>query len=104
ALKVEDPGPLDGGYDRKPPANGLIVNVYTRALDRADLREPDAGPIAGIDAGPLGVKPSAVCKTGGGAEAARDHLWLTEAEWRSLVPRDAKAGMTFPLPPVIARR
>ena len=32
AIRVEDPGPLDGGYTRKPPHNGLIVNVHARAL------------------------------------------------------------------------
>src|SRR3954452_19458695 len=84
-----DPGPLDGGYTRKPPANGLIVNVYTRLL------ETNA----------IGELCEAECKVGDGNEAARDHLWLTEAEWRSLVPaKDPHVGQTFDVPAPIARR
>src|SRR3954447_8840039 len=83
-----DAGPLDGGYTRRPPTNGLIVNVYTRLLDN----------------NAFGELCDAVCKVGDGDEAARDHLWLTEAEWRSLVPKDARAGQTFDVPAPIARR
>jgi hypothetical protein len=83
-----DPGPLDGGYTRKPPKSGLIVNVYTRLLDRDEK----------------GELCDAVCKIGDGNEAARDHLWLTESEWRSLVPKDARGGQTLDLPAAIARR
>jgi hypothetical protein len=88
-VQVPDAGPLDGGYDRKPPPGGLIVDVYARALEKAE-----AGKVA-----------DAVCKIGNGDEASRDHLWLTEAEWRSLLPpKDAKPGEAFPLPPAVARR
>ena len=92
AVKVPDAGDLDGGYDRKPPRNGLIVNVHARALERTEL--PGA---AGVS--------DAVCKIGNGDEASRDHLWITEAEWRSLLPASgAKKGDSFPLVPSIARR
>jgi len=83
-----DPGPLDGGYTSRPPTNGLIVNVYTRLLDT----------------NAIGELCEAQCKVGDGNEAGRDHLWLTEAEWRSLVPKDAKAGQTMDVPAPIARR
>jgi len=33
-----------------------------------------------------------------------DHLWLTEAEGRSLMPVDPRIGDTFPMPPGIADR
>ena len=89
AVRVPDARTLDGGYDRKPPPGGLIVNVYARALEKAE-----AGKVS-----------DAVCKIGNGDEASRDHLWLTEAEWRSLLPPPgATAGTSFPLPPAIARR
>lgn len=88
AVQVPEPGDLDGGYTRKPPAGGLILNVNARALDKA--KKP-------------GAFADAVCKIGGD-EASRDHLWLTKAEWKSLVPADPKPGQTFPLPPAIARR
>ena len=88
AVVVPDAGKLDGGYTRKPPPGGLIVNVYARALEKAS-----AGGVA-----------DAVCKIGDGDEASRDHLWLTETEWRSLVPADAKVGEKRPVPTPIARR
>ena len=89
AVKVEDAGELDGGYARKPPPGGMIVNVFTRALDD----EPAAG-----------AKPSTVCKLGAGREAARDHLWITKEEAASLVPSDAQVGQSFAMPKAIAHR
>src|SRR3954471_10551011 len=67
AITVPDAGKLDGGYTRKPPAGGLIVNVYARALDKSAA---------------TGGVSDAVCKLGDGDEASRDHLWLTADEWR----------------------
>src|SRR5207245_2470952 len=37
-------------------------------------------------------------------EAQRDHLWLTEPEWKSLMPALARAGEKFPVPGAIAQR
>lgn len=88
AVQIEDPGELDSVYVRKPPERGLIISVFTRALDRDDK----------------GELCDASCKVGGGDEAARDHLWLTESEWRSLVPQNPKVGDQFPLPAPIATR
>lgn len=89
AVKVPDPGPLDGGYTRKPPAGGVVVNVFTRALD-----EMPSGD----------VKPSAVCKVGGGAEAARDHLWITRDECKALAPAGLTPGQSFAMPQSLALR
>jgi hypothetical protein len=62
--------------------------VYTRALDRkGDESFSDA-----------------VCPLGSGDEAARDHLWLTATEWRSLIPDNAREGDEFALPAGIAER
>lgn len=88
AVKIPPHGPVDERYNRTPPENGLIVNVFTRALDRKE-----GGELADAD-----------CQTGRGDEAARDHLWLTEAEWRSLVPAEPRVGETVPLPQRIAGR
>jgi hypothetical protein len=89
AVTVPDAGKLDGGYTRKPPAGGLIVNVYARALDKSAA---------------TGGVSDAVCKLGDGDEASRDHLWLAADEWRALVPKSAKAGERFPVPPAVTRR
>jgi len=62
--------------------------VYTRALDKnGDESFSDA-----------------VCQLGFGDEAARDHLWLTATEWRSLIPDNAREGDGFAVPAGIAER
>ena len=38
------------------------------------------------------------------AEPNRDFLWLTEAEWRSLVPDDPKMGDVVPVPTAVRNR
>jgi len=88
AIQIADQGNLDRTYVRKPPERGLIVNVFTRALDRDDN----------------GELCDAACKVGGGDEAARDHLWLTESEWRSLIPANPEIGDQITLPVPIASR
>src|SRR5215212_7609827 len=96
AVKVEEPGKLDATYARTPPENGLILNVHARLLERADAAGtnvqglPKAGSI-------LGGLADAQCTVGNGDEASRDHLWLTEAEWKSLVPKNAKVGERSPV-------
>jgi hypothetical protein len=103
AVKVEEPGKLDSAYARTPPENGLIVNVHARLLERADAAGtnvqglPKAGSI-------LGGFADAQCTVGDGDEASRDHLWLTEAEWKSLLPKSAKVGERSPVPPAIVSR
>lgn len=88
AVKVPEAGKLDGGYTRKPPAGGLIVNVHARALEKSE-----ADGVA-----------DAACKIGDGDEASRDHLWITREEWKALVPSRAKVGDLIALPPQVVRR
>jgi hypothetical protein len=103
AVKVGEPGKLDTMYARTPPENGLIVNVHARLLEHADAAGtsveglPKAGSL-------LGGFADAQCKVGNGDEASRDHLWLTEAEWKSLIPKNAKVGERSPVPPAIVSR
>jgi hypothetical protein len=79
---------IDKTYERTPPKGGLIVKVYTRILDR------DAS----------GQLCKGTCSVSGGDQSARDHLWLTEAEWQSLVPANPKPGDRFALPRAIEER
>ena len=88
AVPVPEHGAFDRAYHRAPPPNGLILNVYTRALDRAGEQNFS----------------DAVCRVGAGDEAARDHLWLTESEWKSLLLANPRVGETFPMPAKIAER
>jgi hypothetical protein len=87
AVKVSDPDKSDPRYTRTPPHGGQIVNVYTRILER------DHGDWC-----------KGTCKTLGGDQAARDHLWLTAAECKALVLANAKAGARFTLLPAVAER
>jgi hypothetical protein len=88
AVEVGSPEIIDRDYARRPPPRGLIANVHARALDR------------GKDAG----FADAACTVGAGNEPSLDHLWLTESEWRSLVPVRAKPGDRLPVPRPVADR
>jgi hypothetical protein len=88
AVRLESLPKEDHRYTRHLPPGGLVVDVFTRILD------PD--PKGGLCRG--------TCTVAGGDKAARDHVWLTEAEWRSFVPTQAQKGEQFPVPPVVARR
>ena len=87
AVEVGEHGKLDPIYTRTPPAGGLIVRVFTRILDRT---------------GDEFCKGA--CKTTGGDAAARDFLWLTAAEVRSLAPVKAEPGFTYDVPKAIVDR
>ncbi len=78
----------DANFERTPPKGGLVVNVYTRILDR--------------DASGHLCKGS--CSVSGGDQSARDHFWLTEAEWKTLLPAHPKSGDQFALPAAIEER
>ncbi len=88
AVKVGDAGKPDKRYHRAPPADGLILNVYTRILERDGKGDYRKGS----------------CDTAGGDLSARDHLWLTKGEWQALLPKDVKAGDHFAMPAAVAQR
>src|SRR5262245_31315790 len=87
AVAVDDSPALDARYSR-PPTDGLILNVYTRILDR------DA----------KGDRCVCSCRTVGGDRASRDHMWLTNPEWNARVPSNPIKDETIPLPEAIADR
>ncbi|MEX0714208.1 MAG: hypothetical protein WD278_17875 [Pirellulales bacterium] len=80
----------DDRYTRTLAEGGLVVNVYTRALERNEDRTLET------------------CSTRGtgyeGFATALDHLWLTEADGRSLLPDSPREGQAYPLAPRIAER
>jgi hypothetical protein len=88
ALAVDNSPSSDARYSRRPPTDGLILNVYARILDHDAKGELCAG----------------ACKTVGGDKTSRDHMWLTQADWKSLIPVDPVRGRTIPLPDAIADR
>jgi hypothetical protein len=87
AITVRDAGRTDPRYTRTPPPGGQIINVYTRILDRDH-----------------GAWCKGTCKSLGGDQAARDHLWLTAAECKAFVPANPSVGERFPLQPKVADR
>ena len=94
ALKIEDLGTIDKDYVRTPPPDGLIVDVFVRSLER----KPDSP--SGFCSACSDMKAGKPIQL----ESQRDHLWLTKAEWQSLIPKNAKPGDTFPVRPAIANR
>lgn len=88
AVKVEAAGKVDARFVRTPPAGGLVAVVYNRILDKDERGDFCKG----------------VCPSLGGDRAARDHLWLTADEVKSLVSVNAKPGDSFPMPKLIAER
>lgn len=86
-VKVPDHGKPDARYTRTPPADGLIVRVHARILDRKD-----------------GDFCVGTCKTTGGDKASRDFLWLTKDEVKQLAPAKAEEGHSYPLPAKVAAR
>jgi hypothetical protein len=110
AVQVEAMGAVDAQRaPPTPPPGTLIVKLYYRALMRdkdgglryttgKDLWHDEAGAKAEgkIEA----LYPGAITTP----QAQPDHLWLTEAEWRSLVPAEPRRGEQFPMPPAIADR
>jgi hypothetical protein len=88
AIDVPKLDKVDPNYVRTLPAGGLVLNVFTRILDR-DRRD-------------RWIKGT--CDFPGGELSARDHLWLTRAEWQSLVPAKPVQGDSVALPESVARR
>lgn len=76
----------DPRFQRTPPINGLILDVFSRIL-----RTPEELGVAED-----GWSPNMA--------TGRDHLWLTEPEWRSLVPKEAGMGERFQISEAIVSR
>jgi hypothetical protein len=88
AARVGEPGRVDESFARNPPKGGLILNVFTRILDRKDSGRHVRGS----------------CRFPGGEQAARDHLWLTAEDCRALMPAEPKEGDRFAMSAALADR
>lgn len=78
-----------------PPPGGLVATVYTRFLERTgdDFARAKNWYAHGCDGKPHVLEPH-----------TRDVFWLTEAEWKSLVPANPAPGTKFPVPDPIKKR
>jgi hypothetical protein len=74
-----------------PPVGGLILQVYESRL---------AGDVKG------GVRRRAKAETfsWGEYEPGRDQIWLSEAEWKALIPADPRKGAQLALPAAVVGR
>jgi hypothetical protein len=85
---LEAQSPVDGRVERPFPAGGLVLNVYARLLERS-------GGASYARAADFQKKPYPV---------GVDYLWLSENEWRSLIPNRPTVGQRLPVPAPVAER
>lgn len=89
-----------------PPAGGLVLRVHARFLSRDTKREGNGElrHARGEDF-PLTRGDAAVIKSLQFLFSPNiEHMWLTRAEWQSLVPADPTKGDKLPVPPAISER
>jgi hypothetical protein len=109
AVRVEDQEEIDSKRTApSPPPAGLILKVYYRAFmrDGTDgLRYVTARDLwhdaTGAKTEALPGLPLDRAVT---PQAQPDHMWLSEAEWKSLMPAAPRRGESFPVPAAIAGR
>jgi hypothetical protein len=87
----------------EPPPGGLVIRVYTR-----NLKRDSAGRPARITKEDLKDRKEFGEDWAWGdaiyTEPMPDVLWLTEAEWKSLLPASPKEGDTYEVPAPIRMR
>ncbi len=87
AIEVGNAKKIDAAYARTPPKGGLIVNVYTRILEKKD-----------------DFFCHGSCKFPGGDKSAHDRLWLTAEEMKALMPKGAEKGQEIAIPDSVTYR
>ena len=94
----EEADPEKGLAHLRPPVGGLVARLYSTPLERtAEGGWARAAKVyTDCYAGSTGCVEPGLTQL--------DMLWMTAAEWRSLVPATAKKGDSFRLPEVLERR
>jgi hypothetical protein len=109
AIKIADLGTIDAQRALPtPPEGGLILKIYYRAFMR------DGGKLRYVTGKDLwhdekGAKTEAHFDTQYPGrittpQAQPDHMWLTEAEWKSLLPATVREGFKYPMTACITDR
>jgi hypothetical protein len=109
AVTVEELGQVDPKYiSPSPPAGSLILKLYYRAFMRQDgqLRYVTGKDLCHDENGNTTEEAWDVMYPGSLStpQAQPDHLWLTQAEWKSLIPAEPQKGARFPMPKAITER
>lgn len=90
ATKIGDKGKTDPSIPQ-PPKDALILQVYESRLTGDAKKE-------------VGRRKKHETFSWGSYEPGRDQIWLSEADWKSLVPADPVKGKRFALPASVAGR
>jgi hypothetical protein len=103
-IKLPPPTSTDREELLKPPPGGLILRVYQR-----DLQRDAKGEIARISKEALKNRqlfPDDNWQWGNAVmtEPMPDVMWLTEAEWKALIPANPKIGDQFDVPSSVKMR
>lgn len=107
AVKVPDLGAVNAAYLAPvPPAGGLILKIHSRVLmhDGEKLRYVTGKDLRYDAVGKKSLEPSFSEGRSAAYQAQPDHMWLTEAEWKGLMPAKAKKGDPVPLSAAVANR
>ena len=84
-----------GSYPPAPPRNGLILRSQIRPLQR-DEKTGELLPVTRMNV--------AAGEYGFDNEPQLDHVWLTEKEWKALIPAAATVGTTVDVPKPLVER
>jgi len=101
AVKVPDLKPSERAIP-SPPAGGLVLKVHARFLSRTDKGELRYA--RGEDFPLLGKEPQKMRRWRLYLEPNTEYMWLTEEEWKSLVPAKPVKGQTVAVTPAIGER
>jgi hypothetical protein len=108
AVKVAERSPVDrGNIGPTPPVGGLILKVHTRVLmhdGEGQLRYVTGKDLWVGDQGELNLEADYQQGRTAAHEAQPHHMWLTEAECKSLMPANPKKGDVVPIPAGITDR
>jgi len=107
AIQVPERGPFDPRRNaaKGPPKGTLIVRVYNRQLERTSKGEyrhtMPADYIPALrDPKVVGSDQATALWT----QPANDYLWITQAEARAMMPKDAKPGERIEVPASLCQR
>jgi hypothetical protein len=103
AVKIESPKGI-AKVPPKPPVNGIVLRVFTRNMKRN--KSGKYVRITKRDLLDLKTYKDKYWRSANGiyTEPMPDVMWITEAEWKALIPKKPKKGDRFPLPLPIAKR
>lgn len=82
-----------------PPPGGLVLNAYCTYLDREPGGEPARAKWMLND-----IYPSTMAAATEPATTGSDILWLTETEWRAMVPAQPQVGNRVEVPGPVRSR